>query len=125
MRISLSSMAPTVMAAVLFAALAYPLMTAVDATTCKGHMQSADPTQVCYDHFGGRQRQVQDDSAALLAEAQATGGRTCYRPADIPKGLVPSWAVMRRLDGTVSGMPFAQAWMLATTGNAWTITVCQ
>ena len=106
-------------------ALLFPMMSAFTITGCGGRYQASDPMKPCYSHFLAEGKSAMSESDALREELAAAGGRKCYRPADFPKGVIPSWAVMRRIDGSVLGENFAAAWNDSQKGVAWTVTLCQ
>jgi hypothetical protein len=109
----------------LLVGLLLPLTQQVTLTGCAGHMQSVDQMKPCFDHFGARIGQAQKDSDALREMSRATAGHACALPADFPKGHAPTWVVMRKLDGSVVGVTFDQAWAMAKAGAGWTVSVCE
>ena len=90
---------------------------------CNGHWQN-DPTRVCYDPNAVPPQDYAKDLGAMV---EAVGDHDCLEPevwhAD-REGEVPTWAVMRLLDGTIEGMPFDEAWAYAEGGKAWTLSLC-
>jgi hypothetical protein len=106
-------------------ALLFPMMSTFTITGCGGRYQGTDQMKPCYSHFLAEGKGVMSESEALREELAATGGRKCYRPSDFPKGSIPSYAVMRKVDGTVMGENFAAAWSDAQKGIAWTVSLCQ
>ena len=55
----------------------------------------------------------------------ATGGRECVKSGTWKSKTPPSWAVVRYLNGTLSGTTFDKAWDLATDGKVWVLLLCE
>lgn len=96
---------------------------------CTGFMQTDDPAAICYD--GGRTdaEQTVKDAQEPYRILAAQEGHDCSpvsawaQPA--LRDRIPTWAVMKKLDGEIVGLPFDQAWKLATAGDAWTLRLCE
>jgi len=91
---------------------------------CAGHMQSTDPLQRCYDEQEGitkGQAAQADEPYRILEE---TIGYECVPTKAWRQQFVATYVVVRR-DGQVEGLPFDQAWALATSGEAWALLLCR
>lgn len=92
---------------------------------CYGGMQTTNPAALCFDHGKARAEADTARSREPLAILAAQAGRTCTPATAWPSGKAATWAVMRDAHtGAIVGIPFDRAWQQATTGAAWTVSLC-
>jgi hypothetical protein len=66
-----------------------------------------------------------DLTDGLSETLKAIDGHKCVASGTWKSKDVPSWAVVKYLNGKVVGVTFDKAWDLATNGKVWVLLVCE